>query len=101
MHIGLHAQLHQRILDVPLIELVPMQQRLGAARTEFSSWMNEHRVHTLRDAMTLVRYQQSINEHAPHVVNYCHALIAYQMHQSRPEQSWHTVALTNVHRSST
>lgn len=96
MHIGLHAQLHQRILDVPLIELVPMQQRLGAARTEFSSWMNEHRVHTLRDAMTLVRYQQSINEHAPHVVNYCHALIAYQMHQSRPEQSWHTVALTNV-----
>ncbi|MFM7677820.1 MAG: helicase HerA domain-containing protein, partial [Roseiflexaceae bacterium] len=96
MHIGMHARLQQQVLDVPLDELVPVQQRLGSAYAEFSSWMHNHRVHTLRDALTLLRYQQSINEHTKPVVSYCNALIAYQMHQSRPEQPWHAVALTNV-----
>ncbi len=93
MYLGLHAHLMQSMLATPLDTLLPIQQQRGAYM-RFRTWCNEHNVKTLDDAIRCMRYQQSIGEHDKHVQAYCHALLAFQMHQSRPEAKWRDVALT-------
>ncbi len=91
--IGLHPHQYAAIVDVPLTDILPYQQQLGAHYHQFQLWVDVHGITTLRAAAALLDYQKYIGESHAHIDNYYSALLAYQMHQSRHDVPWCDIAL--------